>query len=43
MPMTFDNLTIAQHYDTLRYATIKGRGYQPHLQKFVVGDYIYLQ
>jgi hypothetical protein len=27
MPTTFENLAIAQHRDTLRYATIRGGGY----------------
>jgi hypothetical protein len=29
MPMALENLSIAQHRDTLRYATIRGGGYQP--------------
>ena len=43
MPMAFDNLAIAQHRDTLRYATIRGRGYRPQLRRFAKGDYVYLQ
>jgi hypothetical protein len=27
MPTSFENLAIAQHMDTLRYATIRGGGY----------------
>jgi hypothetical protein len=29
MPMALENLSIAQHRDTLRYATIRGGGYKP--------------
>jgi hypothetical protein len=29
MPMAMENLAIAQHWDTLRYATIRGGGYRP--------------
>jgi hypothetical protein len=29
MPMVLDNLSIAQHHDTLQYATIRGSGYRP--------------
>jgi hypothetical protein len=36
-----DNLSIAQHRDTLRYARIRGGGYIPLLKKFSVGDYVY--
>ena len=36
MPMAFDNLAIAQHCDTFRYATIRGGGYQPQLRKFCI-------
>jgi PHD-finger len=43
MPMAFDNLRIAQHRDTLRYATIRGGGYRPRLRRFRAGDYVYLQ
>jgi hypothetical protein len=43
MPTAFENLAIAQHRDTLRYATIRGRGYQPSIRRFHVGDYVYLQ
>jgi hypothetical protein len=43
MPMAFDNLAIAQHRDTLRYATIRGGGYRPQLRRFAPGDYVYLQ
>jgi hypothetical protein len=43
MPVAFENLAIAQHRDTLRYATIRGGGYQPSIRRFHVGDYVYLQ
>ncbi len=43
MPLTFENLAIAQHRDTLRYAIIWGGGYQPSIHRFHVGDYVYLQ
>ncbi len=43
MPTTFENLAIAQHMDTLWYATIRGGGYQPSIRRFHVGDYVYLQ
>jgi hypothetical protein len=29
MPMALKNLSIVQHKDTLRYATIRGGGYRP--------------
>ena len=43
IPMAFDNLAIAQHCDTLRYATTRRGGYQFQLQRFAPGDYVYLQ
>ncbi len=43
MPTTFENLAIAQHRDTLRYAIIRGGGYRPSIRRFHVGDYVYLQ
>jgi hypothetical protein len=43
MPIPFENLAIAQHRDTLRYATIRGGDYQPSVCRFHVGDYVYLQ
>ena len=43
MPMAFDNLTIAQYRDILRYAFIKRVGYRLQLQRLVPDDYIYLQ
>ena len=38
-----ENLKIAQHRDTLRYATIRGGGYLPTLRQFSVGDFVYLK
>jgi len=43
MPTAFENLAIAQHRDTLRYAIIRGGGYRPSIRRFHVGDYVYLQ
>jgi hypothetical protein len=43
MPTAFENLAIAQHRDTLRYAIIWGGGYRPSIPRFHVGDYVYLQ
>jgi hypothetical protein len=43
MPMALENLSIAQHRDTLRYATIRGSGYRPQVRRFHPGDYVYLQ
>jgi hypothetical protein len=43
MPMALENLSIAQHHDTLRYATIPGSGYRPQVCRFRPGDYVYLQ
>ncbi|CAM6102398.1 unnamed protein product [Calypogeia fissa] len=43
MPTAFENLAIAQHRNTLRYATIRGGGYRPSVRRFHVGDYVYLQ
>jgi hypothetical protein len=42
MPMALENLSIAQHRDTLRYATIRGGGYRPQVHRFHLGDYVYL-
>jgi transposase InsO family protein len=43
MPMALENLSIAQHRDTLRYATIRGGGYRPQVRRFCPRDYVYLQ
>ena len=42
MPIDLKNLAIAQHRDTLRYATIRGGGYRPSVRRFHLGDYVYL-
>ena len=38
-----ENLKIAQHRDTLRYATIRGGGYLPSVRQFSVGGFVYLR
>ena len=43
MPMAMENLSIAQHRDTLRYAHTRGGSYKPKVRKFDVGDFVYLQ
>lgn len=43
MPMAFENLAIAQHRDTLRYAIIRAGGYRPGVRRFNPGDYVSLQ
>jgi hypothetical protein len=43
MPMALENLSIVQHRDTLRYATIRGGGYRPQVRRFRPGDYVYLK
>jgi hypothetical protein len=43
MPMALENLSIAQHRDTLQYATIRGGGYRPQVHRFHPRDYVYLQ
>jgi hypothetical protein len=43
MPMTIENLNIAQHRDTLRYARIRSGAYRPQVCRFSKGDYVYLQ
>ena len=43
LPMALGNLEIAQHRDTLRYATIKGGAFTPKLRRFQEGDYVYVR
>ncbi len=43
MPMAMENLSIAQHRDTLRYAHTRGGNYKPKVRQFDVGDFVYLQ
>ncbi len=42
MPMAMENLYIAQHWDTLRYAYTWGGSYKPKVRQFDVGDFVYL-
>jgi hypothetical protein len=42
MPMAMENLSIAQHRDTLRYAHTRGGSYKPKVRQFDVGDFMYL-
>jgi hypothetical protein len=41
--MVLKNLSIAQHRDTLRYATIREGSYRPQVRRFQPSDYVYLQ
>jgi hypothetical protein len=43
MPIAFQNLAIAQHRDTLRYAHTRAGDYKPKLRRFEVGDLVYLK
>ena len=43
IPMAMNNLAIAQHCDTLRYAHTRGGSYRSKVRKFEVGDFVYLQ
>lgn len=43
IPAAFDNLLIAQHRDTLRYAHTRSGNFQPKLHRFEVGDLVYLR
>jgi hypothetical protein len=43
MPIAFNNLAIAQHRDTLRYAHTRSGYYRQKLKSFEVGDLIYLK
>jgi hypothetical protein len=43
MPMAMENLPIAQHRYTLRYAHTQGGSYKPKVRQFDVGDFVYLQ
>ena len=38
-----ENLKIAQHRDTLRYAKLRDGSYLPQVRRFQVGDYVYLK
>jgi hypothetical protein len=41
--MAIDNLSIAQHRDTLRYAHTWSDSYKPKVRQFDVGDFVYFQ
>jgi hypothetical protein len=41
--MAMENLSIAQHRNTLRYAHTWGGSYKPKVRQFDVGDFVYLQ
>jgi len=41
--MAMENLSIAQHRDTLQYAHTQGGSYKPKVKEFDVGDFVYLQ
>ncbi len=43
MPMAMENLSIAQHRDTLWYAHTRGASYKPKVKQFDVGDFVYFQ
>jgi hypothetical protein len=40
MPIAFNNLAIAQHKDTLRYAHTPSDDYKPKLKRFEVGNLV---
>jgi len=42
MPMAMENLSIAQHRDTLWYAHTQGGSYKPKVKQFDVSDFVYL-
>jgi hypothetical protein len=41
MPMAMENISITQHWDTLRYAHTWGGSYKPKVRQFDVGDFVY--
>jgi hypothetical protein len=43
MAMAMENLSIAQHWDTLWYAHTRGGSYKPKVKQFDVGNFVYLQ
>jgi ribosomal protein L37AE/L43A len=43
MPIAFNNLAIAQHRDTFRYAHTRSGDYKPKLKRFEIGDLVYLK
>ena len=42
MLMAMENLSIAQHRDTLCYAHTPGGSYKPKVKQFDVGDFVYV-
>jgi hypothetical protein len=42
MPIAMENLSIAQHRDSLWYAHTWGGSYKPKVRQFDVGDFVYL-
>jgi hypothetical protein len=38
--MAMENLSIAQHQDTLRYAHTQSGSYKPKVKEFDVGDFV---
>jgi len=43
MPMAMENLSIAQHWDILRYAHTRGGSYKHKVRQFDVGNFVYFQ
>ncbi len=43
MPMAMENLSIAQHQNTLRYAHTRGGSYKPKVRQIDVSDFVYFQ
>ncbi len=41
--MAMENLSIAQHQNTLWYAHTRGDSYKPKVRQFDVGDFVYFQ
>jgi hypothetical protein len=40
--MVMENLSIAQHRDTLRDAHTQSGSYKPKVRQFDIGDFVYL-
>jgi hypothetical protein len=43
MPQALDNLLIAQHQDSRRYAQVRSGGYRPEIARLFEGDFVYLR
>ncbi len=43
MPMAMENLSIAQHWNTLWYAHTRNGSYKPKVRQFDVNDFVYFQ